>query len=481
MGMAALAELRELPLEIAPEKLIDLPVREKFAFKREELEGIQLRGLRKRFDELVGKIPTLGKFAREQGMDSVRSLEDGVKLLFPHTFYKSYPLSVLDKGRFDTLTRWLDTLTAFDLSQLDAKGITSIDDWVDFLDAKTDIRIRHSSGTTGKLSFTPMSTTESYWNAVSFRRMFSRFGSETNSLEEGEFETLPHIGFSHRYGAQASARALSGLVEHVFGGDERRILALWPTRISADLLSLGGRLAGARARGEQGQVQIPATLLARRELALQEQADAPRRLRNFCAAARERFGGKRVTYRGIMPVAVDAAAAGIRDGYEALFATNSVGGLFGGSKGRSLPNDYEQVFARFMGSVFPQLGYGMSESVASLARMCTSGHYHVPPNIIPYIMDPKTGVALPRKARQTGRYGFFDLGATSRWGGYITGDQLTVVFNDTAGCPCGRKGTYFLSDIHRLSEAEGGDDKITCSGAPDVHDKGLDFIIESSG
>src|SRR5271170_1081580 len=262
MGMAALAELRELPLEIAPEKLIDLPVREKFAFKREELEGIQLRGLRKRFDELVGKIPTLGKFAREQGMDSVRSLEDGVKLLFPHTFYKSYPLSVLDKGRFDTLTRWLDTLTAFDLSQLDAKGITSIDDWVDFLDAKTDIRIRHSSGTTGKLSFTPMSTTESYWNAVSFRRMFSRFGSETNSLEEGEFETLPHIGFSHRFGAQASARALSGLVEHVFGGDERRILALWPTRISADLLSLGGRLAGARARGEQGQVQIPATLLA---------------------------------------------------------------------------------------------------------------------------------------------------------------------------------------------------------------------------
>jgi hypothetical protein len=481
MALPVLATLQMLPLEAAPEKLIDLPIREKFGFERVDLEALQLGGLRKRFDDLVERIPMLRKLAQEQGLDRVTTLEDGVRLLFPHTFYKSYPLSVLDRGRFDALTRWLDTLTAFDLSGLDAKGIDGIDGWIDFLDANTQIRIRHSSGTTGKLSFTPMSTTETYWNAVSFRRMFSRFANEPDSLEEGEFATLPHIGFSHRHGAQASARALSGLVEHVFGGDESRVLALWPTRISADLLSLGGRLAGARARGEHGQVQIPAALLARREAAIKEQAEAPQRLKDFCAAARSRFGGQRVTYRGILPVAVEAAVRGIEMGFERLFAGSSVGGLFGGSKGRSMPDNYETLFARFMGTGFPQLGYGMSESVASLARMCTVGHYHVQPNIIPYLMHPSSGELLPRSGRQRGRYGFFDLGCTSRWGGYITGDAVTLVWGDQAPCACGRKGAYFLADIQRLSEEDGGDDKITCSGAPDMHDKALDFIVASTG
>lgn len=471
----------DLPIEKAPERLIDLPIIERFGFERSDLEALQLAALQHRFDTLVEKIPTLAKFAREQGIDQIDSLEDAVKLLFPHTFYKSYPLSVLDRGRFDALTRWLDTLTAYDLSELDASSVQTIDDWVDFLDANTEIRIRHSSGTTGKLSFTPMSVAETYWNAISFTRMFSRFGDETGSLEEGEFAALPHVGFSHRYGAQASARALEGLVEHVYGNDESRVLSLWPTRISADLLSLGGRLAGARAKGEQGQVEIPEALLRRREEALREQIEGPERLRQFCELAQDRFGGDRVTFRGIMPVAVDAAEKGIALGFKNLFAHDSVGGLFGGSKGRNIPDDHEGLFANFMGTSFPRLGYGMSESVASLARMCSFGHYHVPPNIIPFVMDPEDGNPLPRCGRTTGRYGFFDLGASSRWGGYITGDEVTLVWGDEAPCACGRKGAYFLPDIRRLGESEGGDDKITCSGAPDVHDKALDFIIAATG
>lgn len=36
-------------------------------------------------------------------------------------------------------------------------------------------------------------------------------------------------------------------------------------------------------------------------------------------------------------------------------------------------------------------------------------------------------------------------------------------------------------DIRRYSEIEGGDDKITRAGAPEAHDKALDFILQHIG
>src|SRR3546814_1659182 len=76
-------------------------------------------------------------------------------LFLPHTAYKSYPLSFLERNRFDALTRWLDGLTAIDLSGVDVSGIDSIDDWLRRLEETTELKVNHTFGTTGKLSFVP--------------------------------------------------------------------------------------------------------------------------------------------------------------------------------------------------------------------------------------------------------------------------------------------------------------------------------------
>src|SRR3546814_13318229 len=76
-------------------------------------------------------------------------------LLYPHTVYKSYPISYLERARFDKLTKWLGGLTTVDISNVDASGIESIDDWIDLLDAETPLTFAPTSGTTGQLSFVP--------------------------------------------------------------------------------------------------------------------------------------------------------------------------------------------------------------------------------------------------------------------------------------------------------------------------------------
>jgi hypothetical protein len=41
---------------------------------------------------------------------------------FSHTAYKAYPAALIDNNRWDLMTRWLDKLTSYDLSQVDVEG-----------------------------------------------------------------------------------------------------------------------------------------------------------------------------------------------------------------------------------------------------------------------------------------------------------------------------------------------------------------------
>jgi hypothetical protein len=47
-------------------------------------------------------------------------------------------------------------------------------------------------------------------------------------------------------------------------------------------------------------------------------------------------------------------------------------------------------------------------------------------------------------------------------------------------CACGRQGPYLESTIRRFSEAQGGDDKINCAGAPEAHDRAMEYLLERS-
>lgn len=459
-----------------PELLVELTTTEKFSLDPADVAEIQLGALKKRFSELVDNLPILARFANAQKLGEITRLEDGALLLVPHTMYKSYPLSAIENSHFDRLTRWLQTVTTIDLSGVDTSGCDSIDAWIDLLDSTTTLRLRHSSGTTGKLSFIPGNLAESRTQAMAFKHSFQGFGDEPDARAEGVGE-FPVITFGHRLGAMSTARTMASVRQHLYNGDGSKLYFSNSGRMSADMLSLGGRLQKAQSQGEQGSLQLSPSLLARREEFLREQQEEPKRLEAFFDRLAAELRGRQVIVQGVVPIVVKGAMAAIERGLQGLFAPGSLQRYSGGPKGQKLPENYPEIVAQFTGLPYPRPGYGMSESAASLTRMCPQGHYHLPPNIIPYLLDPKSGEVQPRTGIQKGRYGIIDVAAQQRWAGFLTGDEVTINFSGR--CSCGRT-TAFIVDgqIRRYSEMEGGDDKITCAGAPAVHENALQFMAD---
>src|ERR1700742_4057853 len=122
---------------------------------RDELESLQRQAMAIRFQQHYQSIEMLRKLADRLGITAVDEFNDVVPLMFSHTAFKSYPAALIDKKRFDLMTKWLDKLTSYDLSDVDTAGCTGIDEWIDRLDAQTPLEVITSSGTTGTISILP--------------------------------------------------------------------------------------------------------------------------------------------------------------------------------------------------------------------------------------------------------------------------------------------------------------------------------------
>src|SRR4051794_10139678 len=83
-----------------------------------ELRQLQLAAANERLAEQRAAIPVLDRRAREAGRDEIASHDDLVPLLFAHSVYKSYPESFLVDGRWDRMSRWLDTITTSDVTAI---------------------------------------------------------------------------------------------------------------------------------------------------------------------------------------------------------------------------------------------------------------------------------------------------------------------------------------------------------------------------
>jgi hypothetical protein len=466
-------------LASAPETIAFLPLPEQFAIPLAEQHAIQLAAAKKRFAELREKIPMVARLAEEQDIVEIKSLEDMTPLLIPHSAMKSYPMSYLEKGQFDRLTQWLDGFTAYDLSGLDATKCDSIDEWIDLLDGNTPIRVLHSTGTTGKLSFLPRALPEFTIMAQVWAEKFRKYRDEP-PLVDTPIEKTPVLYTSHRRGAMAYNRLLDALEHDLYDGDASMVLAPNRGRMSADAASIGGRLRVAQSKGELGKIHISPKLMARREQFLAEQKEMPAILDRFMEDMSKRFNGRTVAVIGAVPTLHHIAVEGLKRGYEHVFSTGSYLQLGGGMKGHILPDDWYQTIVRFFGPDKMSEGYGMTEIMGS-SRICPGGHFHFSAWAIPFLLDPHTGEQFPRTGTHKGRFGFYDLNTTTYWGGFLTGDEVTLSWGDDAPCTCGRIGPYVHRELRRYAESEGGDDKITCAGAPDAHDKAIDFILQSIG
>ena len=92
----------------------------------------------------------------------MRSLEEVVKLLLPHTAYKSYPESWLAQKRWDRLSKWLDTVSTHRVPVDKVSDAADVDGWIGNLTAN-GFFVSCSSGTTGKSAMLVASQKDMDW------------------------------------------------------------------------------------------------------------------------------------------------------------------------------------------------------------------------------------------------------------------------------------------------------------------------------
>src|SRR5260370_7849679 len=91
---------------------------DRFDYSHAELRETQVEALNERFQERKDRIKLLGHRALEAGITEVRSREDVVPLLLPHTVYKSYPESFLLDVGSDRPAKSLSTSSPYPLTPL---------------------------------------------------------------------------------------------------------------------------------------------------------------------------------------------------------------------------------------------------------------------------------------------------------------------------------------------------------------------------
>ena len=74
---------------------------------RHELEELQRQAMGIRFKEHYQSIEMLRKLADRLGITALNKFNDIVPLFFSHTAFKSYPAALVDRKRFDLMTKWL--------------------------------------------------------------------------------------------------------------------------------------------------------------------------------------------------------------------------------------------------------------------------------------------------------------------------------------------------------------------------------------
>jgi hypothetical protein len=439
---------------------------------RAQMEAVQLAAMNLRLAERRGQIAVLAKLADAQDIDRVDTLDAMAPLLLPHDIYKSYPISLLAKQRFDQIAKWLDRLTVHDVTQVDTDGCASIDDWLMRIQAATPLDVATSSGSSGTCSFYPKSKRDYLISMTGLRiDLLQRFGVEPTDADL--HEKIHVVSPGYRDGHATSGRG-HHYTKQVFCGDDESFLhCAFNFKISSDLMWLAGRLRAAAAAGDASRVDVPPALLARRAEWEAVQKDMPAQQAAFIQQVTAQLKGERVAAMGLTNMFYTVAKKGLADGIIADFAPGSVVMGGGGGKGVALADDAETVICQFFGVDRMLSAYGMTE-INCHSVLCEHDRYHVPPMVTPYLLDIDSGQPLPRSGVQTGRYAFFDMTHQSAWGGLITGDMATIDW-DTP-CPCGRTSYGLEKQIGRVSDFLGGEDKISCAATPSAQAEAMDYL-----
>lgn len=442
------------------------PFEQLFAIPREEREKLQLEAVRINFARMRNKVPALKKLADRQGVDHIDKLEDVLPVCFDHRVLKNYPIQIIENRDFAKLTNWLDKLTAHDLSRVDLTGLTTIEGWLQRLEAY-GMLVTYSSGTTGKLSFVP----RSYDELGPWKYHFYSVNRAASGIDHW-VDKLPTFFPGYRGGSQTMLKMMSLFNVEMAGGDQH-YHTLYDTHIPADLMALSGRMQAAEDKGEIMNLGLDPALLEQRRTMLEQGRRRDEDMEAWFSKLLLEFKGKRVKIGGTFSDLYRVARAGLDKGLRCEFAPGSVLAGGGGMKGyKDAPDDWEEQVKYFFG--VEKLGnqYGFSECIGN-APLCDHGFFHFLPYTVPILMD-SDGNALPREGVQTGRLVLVDPIPTSYWGGFTSGDEVTMHWEEDCGCGWG--GPRAGKTIRRFAESEGGDDKITCAGSQAAYNEFMEFV-----
>jgi hypothetical protein len=433
-----------------------------------EVRDAQLAALSARFDELRPRLSALDKLATREAVDAITSVEEAARLFFDHRVYKSYPASLVEKRQFDRLTQWLDRLTTHDLGKVPLEDVRTVDGWLERLDDHGMLML-HSTGTTGKLSFLPRSRTElPAWTDAFFEMWRAASGVDRRQV------AMPTFWPGYRTGHSGAIKMCHIFAELSAEGEEGRH-CLYDYPMSSDLLSLAARLRTAEERGELDQLDLDPAILEERAKLIEAGRHRDEDYQRWFTALADEFRGQRVWINGVPTDLIKLALKGRAEGIQCEFAEGSVLFSGGGLKGfKDAPEDWERVVCDFFGVSRLESMYGMSESMG-MASLCSADCYHFQPYTVVLQLDAD-GNVLPREGTHTARLALFDLLAETYWGGFISGDRVTLHWDDD--CACGWKGPRVERSITRFSELEGGDDKISCAGTQEAYSEFMAYVSQ---
>ncbi|WP_405622849.1 hypothetical protein [Streptomyces sp. NBC_00076] len=422
----------------------------------QDTRELQLEAAREAFAAHRERVPLLRTRAEETDVREITGFEDLVPLLFSHTSYKSYPLSLITGGRWDRLLRWYATVSAVEPKDVDIEGVNDIDEWTERVTAAGH-RPYITSGTSGKVSFLNCDAGD-----LSFLH---------DILEHVTCWPDPLPPKPTRRGyllapASGPMRSIDGFRWHadVFARPgETQLLTEEPLRVSELMSSALLRRRMAEGTATPQEISSFESASESRE---EELGAAVARIVDDIAAHRDEplliAGMNNQQFTLIQAL----RARGVADGSlhpDTLVLSG------GGNKGRALPDDYQAQFAAFYDGVRRVRSYGMTEMQGSCPA-CEKGNYHVPPWVIPLVLDqPGETLLNAEHGVVEGRFAFLDVSLEGRWGGLISGDR---VFVDFSPCDCGRAGPVVLPDIRRYGDL-GGDDKVTCAATLDSYVRGM--------
>lgn len=437
---------------------------QKRGYYPERTRALRQQAILKNHEHYLKHIPAYQKYATEEGIDRLDSIEPIKRqLMFPDDIFKSYNQNWLDEKNFLRMNTWLSEIHHRQVN-VDVSDVNSIDDWIERLDAG-GIKIIYSSGTSGNFSFIPRDTANmQLFRAASLSYLLPLLAPKVLGSSLKQFilnmispwmpveRLLRTDNYASRYilsdfdaifldfqrghtGNQTLERELARLFHHK--------MFLYETDLSSTTLRLATRGPKTDADREQ--------LMALQDLVITQKEDNYRRiiaqLKQSVTQRRKVFiFGTPYQFKELCNmVAVHDGGVKLKEGSLVLF-----GGGWKSFSGEQIPR--EQLISLMKDSLSLPTehileGYSMTEINVFTLR-CQYGRFHIPPLIEPVIYDEELNPMEGDDLR--GILGFLDPFAVSYPGFIISGDEVHCI---NSICQCGLSGPA-VTEIGRAQHRE---------------------------